>query len=163
VSGSVRGLLLALIASLALASAAVAVGARAGTALRIESALGGDDLRLPADGTFTYRYRQSVYETMVEEELRVEAGGIRVVRARSEDRRALEYFRWPGEPYQDGHTLAQDAPALTSPALEIRVSPGAQQTITADGRTLRLEDTFGATSVVVRPTRVSPLTALLQR
>jgi hypothetical protein len=164
VSGSARGLLLALGASLALA-AAVAVAAAPGRAqaLRVESAAGGEELSLPADGTFVYSYRQSVYGAMVEEHLRVEGDRIRIVRARSDDRRSLEYFRWPGEPYVDGVTLAQDAPEFSVPKLVLRVSPGAEQTLRVNGHELDLQRTFGATSVVVRPAALSPLVVLLHR
>lgn len=163
-SGNARGLLLALGASLALA-AAVAVAAAPGDAqaLRVESGGASEELSLPADGSFLYSYRQSVYGAIVEEQLRVEGDRIRIVRARSDDRRSLEYFRWPGEPYVDGATLAQDAPALSVPTLVLRISPGADQTLTVNGRTLDLETTFGATSVMIRPAVANPLMVLFHR
>src|SRR5258708_33105619 len=48
-----------------------------------------------ADGaTFTYRYIQSMYEVPVVEDLSRDGDRIRVLRIRSSELRAVEYYRW---------------------------------------------------------------------
>lgn len=124
---------------------------------------GGHEETLPlVDGAFAYTYRQSIYDVGVREELRAGDGGIAIERAESPDRRALEYFRWPGEAFEAGAgTLAWRAPPNATAQLRILVVSDGQQRIEAGPRRLDLYSAFGDdASVSVRPAR-RPLFAWL--
>lgn len=142
----------------------VAGAALAAPAMFVE--LRGPDrsISLPLlDGRFSYSYRQSIYEVPVREELRVAGDRIRIERALSTDRRALEYFRWPGDATEEDGMLAWAAPDVASAKLELLVTPDGEQTIEAPARRVVLRDAFGAhAAVTVRPAR-GPLLLWLWR
>ncbi|MBA3374836.1 MAG: hypothetical protein H0U00_03320, partial [Actinobacteria bacterium] len=77
--------------------------------------------------TFSYEYRQSIYDVPVEEHFRLEGGRLRLERARSPHPAALEYFRWPGEVRPDGAWLSIEAPGVVEEELVIRVAAAGQQ------------------------------------
>lgn len=103
---------------------------------------------LPLAGTFAYSYRQSIYGVTVREELSPADGGIRTFRAVSTDRRALEYFGWPGEPRDEAGMLVWEAPAIPVPSVEIRVAAAAEQTVETAVRRTSLAETFGENAAV---------------
>lgn len=134
--------------------------------LRISTPERAVELALPQDGRFTYRYVQSIYEAPVEERLRLEGDRFRVEGARSPDRRALEYFRWPGTPRPDGDALLLDAPDVVLERLEVRIAPTAAQALAAGALTLELAPVFGETVIAVAPARmprIAWLVALVRR
>lgn len=116
--------------------------------LRLEVAgAGTQHLAVPDDGTFLYRYRHSVYEALVEERYRVEGDRLRQVEIRSADRRALEYYGLPGEPSAREGTLALAGQSAALARIDLRVLPGAAQTLVVGERTVDLSGSLGDASV----------------
>ncbi|MBI2773626.1 MAG: hypothetical protein HYX56_03935 [Chloroflexi bacterium] len=116
---------------------------------------GARGMTVPLGGpTFTYTYRQSIYQVPVREELRVIDGGIRIDRAASPDIRALEYFRWPGSAVPDDGGLAWTAPDNATDHLQLLLTAEGEQAIDTGLRRVTLRDAFGTdASVRVRPGR----------
>lgn len=131
--------------------AAILIGGAAGAApLPVLELDGGRVLALDPSGTFTYEYRQSIYDAPVEEHFRVEDGRLRLVRVRSPHPAALEYFRWPGEVRPDGTWLSINAPDVVEEELVIRVAAeGRQRLRTRPGHVVALAGS-GADLVRVR-------------
>ncbi len=151
---------MALAAALIVAAALVAPA----PVLRLEYGDRVIDVALPADGTYTYRYRQSIYDVPVLERQRVDGERLRITSARSIDRRALEYYRWPGEPWPDGDALIQEAPDISFAALDIRVTASGEQRIDALGG-VDLLPAFGEGAVHLRASwipRIGWLAALFR-
>ncbi len=142
-----------LLAILAILVAGAALAAPA-PVLRIASADRSTELPLPGTGCFAYSYRQSIYRVAVVEEQRAAGDHLEVLRVRSTDRRAVEYFRWAGEPRIEGDEVVQDAPDVRTDALTIRVTADAAQRLSADGRSVDLARYFGETVVRVLPASV---------
>lgn len=87
-------------------------------------------LALDLAGTFSYEYRQSIYDVPVYEDFRHEPGRLRLLRVRSTNAAALEYFRWDAPVRRlDEQHLVVDAPDVLTPELVIRVARGAEQRI----------------------------------
>lgn len=84
---------------------------------------------LDPPATFTYGYRQSIYDAPVEEHFRLESGRLRLERVRSPHPAALEYFRWPGKVRPDGAWLSIDSPGVVEEELVIRVAAAGQQSL----------------------------------
>lgn len=133
-----------------LALVLIAGAALAAPALVLEVRSADRVMLLPMrDTALVSAYRQSIYDVSVRELLEVEAGGFRIDRAMSEDLRALEYFRWPGEPRRTGSAYVWDAPPNAVSRLEIAVVPSGAQTLETSGRDIRLIEAFGESSVTV--------------
>lgn len=112
-------------------------------------------------GTFLYRYTQSIYRAPVTEELQRRGDRIRMLRARSTDIRAVEYFGWGGDVGRDAAGYVQDAPLYETDRLEIRISPEYGQRIDGDGWSCDLPARFGDAIVTVAPT-VRPAMGVLR-
>jgi len=108
-----------------------------------------------------YEFHHSVYQVMVSEELWRDQGGLRVLRARSSDIRAVEYFRWDGRIRLVDDLYVQDAPADAFPELTIRVTTEGAQRFVAPRWSLGLRQVFGEGVVHVRPAVVPLLTTVL--
>ena len=117
-----------------------------------------------ADGErYDYSYQQSIYQVPVIEE-HVRAGDtLRIVRVRSRDLRAVEYFRWDGRIRQLGDEYVQDAPPNHVAALAIRITHEGTQRLHGAHVDLALRDQFGESIVTVRPEHVPALFALIGR
>lgn len=107
--------------------------------------------RLSEGSTFLYRYTQSIYRAPVSEELERRGGRIRMLRARSPDIRAIEYFRWDAEIRHDAQGYVADAPFYETDRLSIRISPEYGQRIDGDGWSCDLPARFGDAIVTVSP------------
>jgi hypothetical protein len=117
-----------------------------------------------ADGErYEYSYQQSIYQVTVVEE-HVRAGDLlRVVRVRSRDLRAVEYFRWDGQVRREGDDFVQDAPPNQVSALTIRITHEGEQRLRGAHFDISLRDAFGETVVAIRPTATLRAFALLGR
>lgn len=147
-------------ALIAIAGAALAAPALFLLEVRAE----GKAVEIPVRGSaITYAYRQSIYEVTVREELRAEDAGIRVVRAVSTDRRALEYYRWPGDATRENGALAWDAPDIVLATVDVLVAAGAEQTVDTGARRLSLEREFGENASVTMRVFRAPLALWLLR
>ena len=117
-----------------------------------------------ADGErYEYSYQQSIYQVPVVEEHVRDGDELRIVRVRSRDLRAVEYFRWDGQIRRDGDEFVQDAPPNRVPALVIRVTAEGAQRLRGASFDLSLRAQLGETVVTVTPVRVPRLLALLGR
>ena len=115
-----------------------------------------------ADGErYEYSYEQSIYQVPVIEEHVRDGDMLRIVRVRSRDLRAVEYFRWDGQIRREGDEFVQDAPPNRVPALVIRITTEGQQRLRGASFDVSLRDRFGETVVTVTPTHVPRLQALL--
>ncbi|MDE3112296.1 MAG: hypothetical protein KGN00_10550 [Chloroflexota bacterium] len=101
--------------------------------------------------TFEYRYIQSMYRAPVTELLQRHGDRIRMLRARSTDIRAVEYFGWGGDPVHDADGYYEDAPFYETPRLEIRISPEYAQRIATGTWSCDLPALFGGAIVTVTP------------
>ncbi len=111
-----------------------------------------------------YSYEQSVYLVRVFEEFKRDGDRLELLRVRSSDIRAVEYFRWDGEIRQEGDGLfTQDAPPSEVGELVIRITPGRGQTMRTARWTRGLESTFGDRVVRVRVERRPFLATVLSR
>ena len=117
-----------------------------------------------ADGEhYEYSYQQSIYQVPVVEE-HVRAGDtLQIVRVRSRDLRAVEYFRWDGRIRQQGDEYVQDAPPNHVAALAIRITHEGTQRLHGAHVDLSLRDQFGESIVTARPEHVPALFALIGR
>lgn len=110
--------------------------------------------------TFRYVYVQSIYLAPVVEELERRGGRLRMLRARSTDIRAVEYFRWAGDIRHDPDGYVQDAPFYETDRLVIRISPPYRQRIDGPGWSCDLNARFGDGIVTVTPEARPALAAL---
>jgi hypothetical protein len=143
----------AALAALAL-SLIVTTGAATAAPVRVLQATDGRTecvLPLGEGATFHYSYIQSMYEVPVVEDLDRHDGRIRVLRIRSSDLRAVEYYRWDTPIRREGDRHVQDAPAYETDRLTIRISPPYAQRIDGGGMTCDLEAMFPGEIVTVRP------------
>lgn len=101
--------------------------------------------------TFTYAYIQSMYEKPVVEDLERDGDRIRILRIRSSELRAVEYYRWETPIGRDGERYVQEAPPYETDALVIRVSPPYAQRLDGAGWICDLEARFGDDVVTVAP------------
>ena len=100
---------------------------------------------------FTYSYIQSIYGVTVVEEQRRVGDRLRIIRVRSTDIKAVEYFRWESPIRDEGAEHVQDAPSYEVPQLLIRITPASTQRIATPRWTLDLPGRFGDAAVTVRP------------
>ncbi len=129
--------------------------------LRLEP--GGYVVPLPAGERYEYSYQQSIYQVPVIEEHVRTGDTLGIVRVRSSDLRAVEYFRWDGRIRRAGDEFVQDAPPNQVPALTIRITHEGTQRLRGAGFDIALRDRFGENVVTVRPENVPALFALLGR
>jgi hypothetical protein len=114
-------------------------------------------------GRYEYSYQQSVYQVPVIEEHVRDGDELRIVRVRSSDLRAVEYFRWDGRIRREGDEFVQDAPPNHVAALTIRITTEGAQRLRGPGFDLALRSQFGETVVTVSPTYVPRVLTLLDR
>jgi hypothetical protein len=111
-----------------------------------------------------YSYQQSIYLVAVFEEFERSGDHLDLLRVRSPDIRALEYFRWDGEIRQGADGLyVQDAPPSDVTELLIRVTPGRHQTLQTPRWTRDLDATFGDSVVHVRAESRPMIVTLMSR
>jgi hypothetical protein len=122
---------------------------------------GGRLYALADGGRYEYSYQQSIYQAPVIEEHVREGDMLRIVRVRSRDLRAVEYFRWDGQIRREGDEFMQDAPPNQVSALTIRVTAEGAQRLRAGGFDLSLRTEFGEAVVSVTPLSVPRLLALI--
>ena len=117
-----------------------------------------------ADGErYDYSYQQSIYQVPVIEE-HIRAGDtLQIVRVRSRDLRAVEYFRWDGRIRRDGDEFVQDAPPNHVGALTIRITHEGTQRLHGADFDLSLRTQFDEIVVTVTPEHVPALFVLLGR
>ena len=122
----------------------------------------GGRLYALADGApYEYSYQQSIYQVPVIEE-HVRAGNtLRIVRVRSPDLRAVEYFRWDGQIRREGDEFVQEAPPNQVAALTIRITTEGAQRLRGAGFDISLRSQLGETVVTVTPTYVPRVLALI--
>lgn len=117
-----------------------------------------------ADGQrYEYSYQQSIYQVPVIEEHVRDGDTLRIVRVRSRDRRAVEYFRWDGAIRQVGDEFEQDAPPNHVDALAIRITTEGAQRLRGPGFDIALRAAFGEAVVTLTPTYEPRFLALLPR
>jgi hypothetical protein len=122
----------------------------------------GGHLYALADGErYEYSYQQSIYQVPVIEEHIRDGDLLRIVRARSRDLRAVEYFRWDGEIRREGDEYVQDAPPNHVNALTIRITTEGAQRLRGNGFDVSLRTDFGETIVTVTPVNVPRVLALI--
>ena len=115
-----------------------------------------------ADGErYEYSYQQSIYQVPVIEEHVRDGDTLRIVRVRSRDLRAVEYFRWDGQIRREGDEFVQDAPPNHVGALTLRITTEGAQRIRAGGFDVSLRADFGETVVTVTPMNVPRVLALI--
>ncbi len=124
----------------------------------------GGHVYLLADGErYEYSYQQSIYQVPVIEE-HVRAGDtLQIVRVRSRDLRAVEYFRWDGRIRRDGDEFVQDAPPNHVGALTIRITHEGTQRLQGAHLDLSLRTQFDEIVVTVTPEHVPALFVLVGR
>ena len=127
--------------------------------LRVEP---GGHLYALADGErYEYSYQQSIYQVPVVEDHVREGDALRIVRVRSRDLRAVEYFRWDGQIRREGDEFVQDAPPNRVAALTIRITTEGAQRLHGRGFDLSLRAEFGETVVTVTPAYVPRVLMLI--
>jgi hypothetical protein len=115
-----------------------------------------------ADGErYEYSYQQSIYQVPVIEEHVREGDTLRIVRVRSRDLKAVEYFRWDGPIRREGDEFVQDAPPNHVAALTIRITTEGMQRLRGAGFDLSLRSQFGEVVASVIPTHVPRLVTLI--
>jgi len=129
--------------------------------LRIDP--GGRLYALDDGARYEYSYEQSIYQVPVFEEHFRSGEALRIVRVRSPDLRAVEYFRWDGEIRREGEEFVQDAPANHVRSIAIAVTREGAQRLRGDGFDLVLRAEFGETVVTLTPTYVPRIVAVLGR
>ena len=124
---------------------------------------GGRVYALGDAARYEYSYQQSIYQVPVIEE-HVRAGDtLRIVRVRSRDLRAVEYFRWDGQIRREGDEFVQDAPPNHVSTFAIAVTPEGAQRLQGAGFDLVLRADFGDTVVTLTPTYLPWLLAAIGR
>jgi len=124
----------------------------------------GGRLYALADGArYEYSYEQSIYQVPVIEEDVRSGDTLRIVRVRSRDLRAVEYFRWDGQIRRQGDEFVQDAPPNHVTAVAIAVTREGAQRLRGAGFDLILRAELGETVVTLTPTYAPRLLALIGR
>jgi hypothetical protein len=155
----VRALLAPLLFVLILTGAALAAPV---PVLAVGSADASVALPLADGEPFTSSYVQSIYNAPVVEDLMRHGDAVRLLRVRSTDRRAVEYFRWDGDIRSEGGWYVEEAPRYEVTQLVIRTTAPYDQRISAGGSSVQLTARFGdEVRVTVRPTTVPRLLAIL--
>ena len=111
---------------------------------------------------YTYSYINSIYGAAVEERHFRSSDKLQVSSVASTDIRAVEYFRWEGEPRLHRDSYEQTAPPNSQSQLLIRVTAQYQQVLDGPGWRVDLARTFGEGVVRVSPQRLSVTAALLR-
>jgi hypothetical protein len=106
---------------------------------------------LARGAAFTYGYIQSMYEVPVVEDLVRDGDRIRILRIRSSELRAVEYYRWDTPIRRDGDRFVQEAPPYATDRLVIRVSPPYAQRLDGSGWSCDLQARFPDEIVTVAP------------
>jgi len=115
-----------------------------------------------ADGErYEYSYQQSIYQVPVIEEHVREGDTLRIVRVRSRDLKAVEYFRWDGPIRREGDEFVQDAPPNHVGALTIRITTEGMQRLRGPGFDLSLRSQFGEAIASMTPIYVPRAAALI--
>lgn len=115
-----------------------------------------------ADGErYEYSYQQSIYQVPVIEEHVREGDTLRIVRVRSRDLKAVEYFRWDGPIRREGDEFVQDAPPNHVGALTIRITTEGMQRLRGHGFDLSLRSQFGEAIASMTPIYVPRAAALI--
>jgi hypothetical protein len=122
---------------------------------------GGHIYALDDGGRYEYSYQQSIYQVPVIEEHAREGDALRIVRVRSRDLRAVEYFRWDGPIRREGDEFVQDAPPNHVAALTIRITTEGMQRLRGAGFDISLRSQFGEAVASVTPTHVPRVLALI--
>ena len=122
----------------------------------------GAHLYALADGDrYEYSYQQSIYQVpVIEEHVRAD-DTLQIVRVRSSDLRAVEYFRWDGRIRREGDEFVQDAPPNHVGALAIRITHEGTQRLHGAHFDLSLRTQFDEIVVTVTPEHVPALFAFL--
>jgi hypothetical protein len=124
----------------------------------------GGRLYALADGAhYEYSYQQSIYQVAVVEEDVRSGDTLRILRVRSGDLRAVEYFRWDGQIRREGDEFVQDAPPNQVTTIAIAVTRDGAQRLRGPGFDLVLRADFGETVVTLAPTHVPRLLTLIGR
>jgi hypothetical protein len=111
--------------------------------------------------TYTYSYVSSIYNAPVEETHLRDGDKLKIASVASPDVRAVEYFRWDGEPRLAGAAYVQAAPANEGGYLLIRVTPQYNQRLAGAAWTVDLAESFGDGRVRVVPQKMPQAVALL--
>ena len=115
-----------------------------------------------ADGErYEYSYQQSIYLVPVIEEHVREGDTLRIVRVRSRDLRAVEYFRWDGQIRREGDEFVQDAPPNHVSSLSIRITTEGTQRLRGAAFDISLRPEFGESVVSVTPASAPRLLVLI--
>jgi hypothetical protein len=148
--------------AIALGVAIVLTGVALATPVAVLRVDPGSHLYALADGErYEYSYQQSIYQVPVIEEHVREGDTLRIVRVRSRDLRAVEYFRWDGAIRREGGEFVQDAPPNHVAALTIRITTEGTQRLRGAGFDISLRSQFGDTVVFVTPAHVPRVLALI--
>ena len=116
-----------------------------------------------ADGEpYTYSYVNSIYNAPVEERHIRSDGRLHIAAVASPDIRAVEYFRWAGEPRLVRDLYEQAAPPNDQPQLLIRVTPAYKQQLAGAAWHVDLAHEFADGLVRISPERL-PLTVAVAR
>jgi hypothetical protein len=97
---------------------------------------------------------------VVEEHVR-DGDTLRILRVRSRDLRAVEYFRWDGQIRREGDQFVQDAPPKGVSALRIRITTEGTQRLRGSGFDILLRADFGEIVVTLTPASAPRLLALI--
>ena len=124
---------------------------------------GGRLYALDDGARYEYSYQQSIYQVPVYEEHFRSGDALRIVRVRSTDLKAVEYFRWDGEIRREDDEFVQDAPANHVSSIAIAVTREGAQRLRGDGFDLVLRAEFGETVVTLTPTYAPRIIAVLSR
>lgn len=122
---------------------------------------GGHLFALAEGERYEYSYQQSIYQVPVIEEHVREGDALRIVRVRSRDLKAVEYFRWDGPIRREGDEFVQEAPPNHVAALTIRITTEGTQRLRGSGFDISLRAQFGETVVTVTPAYVPRALALI--
>jgi hypothetical protein len=117
---------------------------------------------LAEDDAYTYSYINSIYNASVEERQSYRRGRLHIDGVASPDIRAVEYFRWDGEPRQASDRYEQAAPPNDQSQLLIRVTPQYRQRLSGSRWAVDLGDRFGDALVRVVPERLPLAVAVLR-
>jgi hypothetical protein len=124
---------------------------------------GGRLYELAEGAGYEYSYQQSIYQVPVIEEHVRRSDTLQVVRVRSADLRAVEYFRWDGVVRRDGDLFVQNAPPNRVTKLAIAVTREGTQRLRGERFDLLLRAEFGETVVTLTPAYAPRLLVLLGR
>ena len=131
-------------------------------ALHLSDGLTDIVMPLGADGSYSYSYINSIYGAPVVERHARFDDRLMIDSVFSSDIRAVEYFRWDGQPERVEGGYVQTAPTNSQPQLTIRVTPQYRQQISGSGWTLDLATRFGDGVVRVSPTKMPRISVLLK-